>query len=293
MRLLHELQRRGTIAAVAEALHFSPSGVSQQLAQLESEAGVTLLERVGRGVRLTDAARLLVTHTDAVLRQLERAEADLSTFHSRPSGTIRIAAFQTAALALIPPMLDGLSGHASLRVELTEVEPEQALPGLLARDFDLVVSEEYPGIPMPVSDEVDRVDLVSDPLELALPGDALESGRVTSLAQAAAEAWVMEPAGSMSRQWATNLCRSAGFEPDVRFESEDMLAHRELVRRGHAAAFLPSLLARVSSVGLPTLSLERARTILTLVRQGSERHQSILVVREALMRAAEPNRQPR
>jgi DNA-binding transcriptional LysR family regulator len=286
LRLLRELDRRGTIAAVAEALHFSASGVSQQLSQLENEVGVTLLERVGRGVRLTDAARRLVEHTDAAIRVLEQAEADMSTFQRRPAGIVRVAAFQTAALALVPPMLDALSEHDALRIETTQVEPEQAVPALVARDFDVVISEEYPHVSSGLSDEVDQVEVCIDALELAMPqgADGTGSGH---LEQAANMVWVMEPRGSMAREWAVNMCRSAGFEPDVQFESSDMLVHRELVRRGHAAAFLPRLLAQAMPADMPTTApLGQHRRIFTLVRQGSQHRLSIKAVREALSGAA-------
>ena len=285
LRLLHELQRRKTIAAVAEALHFSPSGVSQQLAQLESEIGVPLLERVGRGVRLTDAAQVLVSHADAVIRRLERAEAEVAALRDTAVGTVRMATFQTAALALVPPMLDRLSDHPGLRVELTQIEPEKALPALLARDFDLMLSEEYPGVSTLLSDEVDRLDLTSDELELAVPSVGRFANSQPRLEDAAGCAWVMEPSGTMARRWATDLCRRAGFEPDVQFESDDMLTHRELVRRGHAAAFLPSLLARALPSSLETCPIGQARTIFTLVRQGRAAHPTILATREALREA--------
>jgi len=286
LRLLRELERRGTIAAVAEALHFSPSGVSQQLSQLENEVGVTLLERVGRGVRLTDAARRLVQHTDAALRVLEQAEADMSTFQRRPAGIVRVAAFQTAALALVPPMLDALSEHGALRIETTQVEPEHAVPALVARDFDVVISEQYPNVATALSDEVDRLEVCVDALELALPRDVGVAGSA-GLEQAANLVWVMEPRGSMAREWAMSVCRSAGFEPDVQFESSDMLVHRELVRRGHAAAFLPRLLAQAMPADLPTTApLGQHRRIFSLVRQGSQHRLSIKAVREALARVA-------
>lgn len=284
LRLLYELERRETIAAVAEALHFSPSGVSQQLAQLESESGAALLERVGRRVRLTEAGRLLAAHAESVVRQLERAEAELVALEGRPVGTVRIAVFQTAALALVPPMLDRLAPYAELRVEAAQMEPERALPGLLARTFDLIVSEEYPGAPTPVSDRVEREELCSDELLLAVP----EAG-MRSLADAAGQAWTMEPAGTMARQWATGLCRTAGFEPDVRFETADMLAQRELVRRGHAAAFLPAMLLRTVPTEVRTRALGHSRNVFTLVRRGSETHPAIIAVRETLAASTEPD----
>lgn len=290
LRLLLELERRGTIAAVAEAVHHSPSGVSQQLAQLESESGVVLLERVGRGVRLTDAGRLLAGHAHEVMVRLERAQAELAVFDGKPSGTIRVACFQTAALTLIPAMIERLREYPNLRVEVEQVEPEEALSALLAREFDLIVSEEYPGIPTRVSNEVDRMDVCVDELRLVLP----QLGRSRSsilLTDAAQLAWVMEPRGTMAREWAMNVCRSAGFEPDVRFESDDMLVHTEFVRRGQAAAFLPAMLSHGFPTGMPAASLGQSRTIFSLVRKGHEGHPAVIAVRDALMESVPVNRQ--
>jgi DNA-binding transcriptional LysR family regulator len=284
LRLLYELSRRGTIAAVGEALHASPSGVSQQLAQLEAEAGVRLLERVGRGVRLTEAARVLVAHAEAVLARLERAEADLAAFEDEPQGTVRIASFQTATLALVPAALDLLREHPRLRVELAQAEPEQALPALLAHDFDLVLGEEFPGAPAPVSAEMDRADLCRDAIRLATP-------RPVELAAAAGFGWVMEPKDSAARDWATARCRSAGFEPEVRFESEDVIAHIALVEHGHAAAFLPDLVWCGRAPTVPVRSVpEGQRTIFTAVRSGSEGNPALRAVRAALRSAADSSR---
>ncbi|MDP4511340.1 LysR family transcriptional regulator [Nonomuraea turcica] len=124
------------------------SSVSQQLSQLEMEVGVPLLEQVGRRVRLTEQAEILVSHTEAVLERLEQAEADIATSMTDLTGTLRIASFQTAALALVPPALSLLRDlHPGLRVHVTQMPPEAALPALQARDFDLVVAEEYPDNP--------------------------------------------------------------------------------------------------------------------------------------------------
>lgn len=177
LRLLRELKHRGTLAAVATALSYSPSAVSQQLSQLETEVGVLLLEPVGRRVRLTQQAEILVAHTEAVLERLERAEADIATSLTDLTGTLRIAAFHTAALALVPPALTSLrASHPRLRVHVTQMEPERALPGLLARDFDLVIAEEYPGNPNPRPDEMEQEELCHDPLRLAHPHRAGTGG---------------------------------------------------------------------------------------------------------------------
>src|SRR5215212_1761958 len=133
LRLLRELRERGTIAAVADALSYTPSAVSQQLAALEREAGVPLLERVGRGVRLTDAAHRLAAHTDDVLARLEQAEAELAAASGAVHGRVRIAAFQTATRSLVAPVLRMLSdSNEGLRVELVVMEAEEALPLLRA-----------------------------------------------------------------------------------------------------------------------------------------------------------------
>src|SRR5918992_4114444 len=138
LRLLRELHERGTIAAVADALQFTPSAVSQQLAMLESEAGVRLLERAGRGVRLTDAALVLVGHADALLERAALAEAELAAAAGTVSGRGRIAGIQSVSLRLILPAIQALGRDApALRCELIEAEPEDALPALAVGDVDL------------------------------------------------------------------------------------------------------------------------------------------------------------
>ncbi|MFC9913280.1 LysR family transcriptional regulator [Streptomyces sp. NPDC127197] len=292
LRLLRELRHRGTLAAVAAALSYAPSSVSQQLSQLETEVGVPLLEPVGRRVRLTAQAEILVAHTEAVLERLERAEADIAASLTDLTGTLRIASFQTAALALVPTALGLLRDqHPHLRVHVTHREPEKALPALQARDFDLVLAEEYPGNPNPRPAELEQENLLDDPLHLALPkpadtGDA--DGPTAALRSLAGHPWVMEPEGTPARHWAMTLCRNAGFEPDVRFETTDLLLHQRLVEQQHAAAFLPDL---VWNGQPPTVTLrqlprgQRTRRIFTVVRQGRSRHPAVLACRDALRRA--------
>ncbi|MGJ5894684.1 LysR family transcriptional regulator [Streptomyces niveiscabiei] len=278
LRLLRELKHRGTLAAVAAALSYAPSSVSQQLSQLEAEVGVPLLEPVGRRVRLTEQAEILVAHTEAVLERLERAEADIARSLTDLTGTVRIASFQTAALALIPAALGLLrTRHPQLRVHVTQLEPERALPALQARDFDLVLAEEYPGVPHSRSPELEQEPLLDDPLHLAAPAP--------TLAALSTHPWVMEPPGTPARHWALARCRDAGFEPDVRFETADLLLHLRLVEEGHAAAFLPALLWHGTT---PTASLHRlphARRVFTVVRKGRSEHPAIVACRDALRAA--------
>ena len=238
LRLLRELARRGTIAAVAEALSYSPSAVSQQLTALEKETGVRLLEPAGRRVRLTAQADLLVAHTEVLLEAMERAEAALAQSLNETAGTLRVAALQTAVLTLVPPALTQLEHqHPRLRIEVIELEPEAALPALIAGEFDIVLGEEYPGHPLPRPRETERYDLLTDELRLVTPAGWSER----SLPELASRPFVMEPVGTTAREWATAVCRQAGFEPDDRYTSTDLQIHLRLVEHGLAAALLPDL----------------------------------------------------
>src|SRR5215470_8435061 len=177
LRLLRELDRRGTLAAVARALSYSPSAVSQQLSQLEAETGVTLLEPAGRGVRLTAQARILVAHTEAILERLEEAEADLRASVTEVRGTLRVASFQSVLFALIPTALTQLAErHPGLRVEVTHEQEVPAFAGLLAHEFDLVLGEEFPGIALPPVTGARTQLLGTDELFLVLPAQGPYAG---------------------------------------------------------------------------------------------------------------------
>lgn len=282
LRLLRELSRRGTLAAVAEALSYSPSAISQQLALLETETGVKLLEKAGRRVRLTEQAEILVRHTERVLGQLELAESELAASLHEPGGLLRVSVFQTAAFALIPLAVTELArAHPGLRLQVRQLDFDESLPTLMARDFDVVLGEEYPGQPMPRLPGVSLQRLGRDPLRLAVPESFGAVERLEDLAEAP---WAMEPEGTFPRRWAQTACRQAGFDPDVRFESMDMLLHVRLVETGHAASLLPDLVWATRSVAgrLITLPGAPTRTIFTAVREGAEAHPAIIAFRAAL-----------
>jgi DNA-binding transcriptional LysR family regulator len=279
--LLRELRRRGTITAVAEALSYSPSAVSQQLTVLEKETGVRLLEPAGRRVRLTAQADLLVAHTEVLLEEMERAEAALAQSLNETVGTLRVAAFQTAVLTLVPQALTDLEQHyPRLRVEVTELEPEVALPALVAGEFDIVLGEEYPGHPLPRPRETDRHNLLTDELRLITPTGWSER----SLPSLAARPFAMEPVGTTAREWATAVCRQAGFEPEVRYTSTDLQIHLRLVEHGLAAALLPDLSGAGDrhDVMAHRLHGRPRRQIFITVRRGAARHPNVQAVTTAL-----------
>ncbi|WP_243229665.1 LysR family transcriptional regulator [Microbacterium sp. CIAB417] len=283
LRLLHEFALRGTIAEVAAALSYSPSTVSQQLAQLEREAGVALLEPDGRRVRLTAQGRLLAAHAARALELDEAARAELSS-SADSSAVVRIAVMPTAAEALVPPALTILSERMPrLRVEMREMAPEVGLFELQARGFDLVVAEQYPGYTRPVSEGIERTLLGRDPVRVALPrGD-----RARGLADLRDRAWVLEPEGAAVRQWAVQQCRAAGFEPDVRYEATDLVAHARLVAAGHAVALLPDLIwtGDHASVRLLDLPGSPVREIFAATRASSRDSARVGAVRDALAEA--------
>src|SRR3954454_2558786 len=170
LRLLRELHERGTIAAVAEALRFTPSAVSQQLALLEREAGVPLFERAGRGVGLPAAALVLVEHAAALLDRAALAEAELAAAQGTIAGRGRIAAFQSVMLNIAIPAIKELAREAPrLRCEVIEAEPEDSIPSLALGDIDLALGDEWQDQPRRLPAGVDRHDLMRDRVRVVLP----------------------------------------------------------------------------------------------------------------------------
>jgi len=285
LRLLKELADRGTLAEVAAALHFSPSSVSQQLALLEQEVGVPLLVPSGRRVALTPEAEALAARAGEVLALLEQAESEVAARTTAVSGTVRLAIFQSAALALLPATLTAVArDHPAVRVEVVQHEPEAALRRTATRDFDLVVAEEYPGHATARHDGLDRRPLVQDPLRLLVPA----ASGLRRIEDAAETAWVLEPRGAASRHWAEQQCRLAGFEPDVRYESADLEVHMRLVESGNAVAMLPDLVwSGRAAPGRPVVPPGAPeRRIFTAARRSGATRPAVVAVRQALEDAA-------
>ena len=280
LRLLHELALRGTLAAVAEALSYSPSTISQQLALLEKEAGVALLTPDGRRVRLTEHGRVLAAHAGRALDLDEQARGELESL-APGLAPVRVAVMQTATLALLPAALGMLADRApGLRVELVQLPPEEGLFELTARGVDLVIAEQYPGHTRQHVGGLEREVLGTDPIRLAVaPADPARS--IDDLAE---RAWAMEPAGTAARQWAVQQCRAAGFEPDVRFELADLTAHARLVAAGQAVAVLPDLLwaGMPAPVRLVDLPGRPTREVFLAQRTASRGRAGIAEVRRAL-----------
>jgi DNA-binding transcriptional LysR family regulator len=293
LRLLRELNARGTIGAVAEALSYSPSAVSQQLALLEREAGVPLLERAGRNVRLTAAAQRLVVHTDALLARLEEAEADLEATAEQITGTVRVAAIQSAGLYLLAPALRLLAAeHPALRVEVTDAEPETTMPALALGTLDLVLGDEYPFFPRAPDPRVDIEPLLEERFRVMLPAEhpLARGGGPVALADLRHEAWAVGKDGSHYGELAIRACRAlVGFEPDIRHRSNDLLMLLALVAAGQAVTLLPDLVRpdrEPNAVARDVAEAPLTRTVYGAIRHGSARRPALNALRAALRETA-------
>ncbi|MBE1588769.1 LysR family transcriptional regulator [Nonomuraea angiospora] len=267
LHLLRELARRGTIAAVAEAVTFTPSAVSQQLSALEREAGVPLLERTGRTVALTPAGRLLVEHAHAVLEQLERASAALAAARGGPSGPLRIGAFPTAARVLLPPALVDLTGaHPGLVPMVSEIDPADVSAALRAGELDVALVHEYDFVP-PVTDaSIETEPLFSEPMYLT---------DRPSVADARADAWITDRPGTLCHTMAIRACQAAGFEPLVRHHIDDFDTVLAFVAAGQGVALVPHLAAIDPPAGVTLTRLPLSRRTLAAFRKGNGEHPAI------------------
>ena len=215
LRVLRELAARGTIAATADALGYTAPAVSQQLAALEREAGVALLERNGRTRRLTPAGEELVQRTEGILRELEAAEAALERTTTHVAGVLRCAGFASAHRILLPRAIAALSQrHPDLRVTTRDMEPEDSLPALKLGELDLAIAQEYAFSPTPADPAIERTDLLEDRLRVALPEDhPLAAEPEVDMRALEHEPWIAGREGSFCHLVVIHSTRAAGYEP--------------------------------------------------------------------------------
>lgn len=244
LRLLREVDRRGSIAAAAQALAFTPSAVSQQLAKLEREVGVSLLDRGPRSVRLTEAGRALAVRADDILARVAEAEHELRALaHEAGAGTLRLASFPTAAATFALPAVDLLrSRHPGIDVTVTEADPLVALARLKAGDLDAALLFEYDFVPLPAEDGVELTLLLEEPLYVVLPRDHRAARRRSvALADLADDRWIQSTRRSSCRPFTERACRAAGFEPKIVFDFDDYQAMQNLVAGGAGIALAPEM----------------------------------------------------
>lgn len=294
LRILRALAEQGTVTATAEALHMTPSAVSQQLTNLARQLGVTLLEAQGRRVRLTDAAHLVLRHAEAVFAQLERADAELAGYLAGDAGEVRIGAFSTAVPALVVPAVAALRrSHPRVEVRVRETEAAESYELLSAGAVDLALSLAAHA-PTARDPRFTRITLLEDPLDVALPpGHPLAGTRGLRLADLSGDPWIYGGSGPWS-EIARGACEQAGFVPEQAHSASGWTAILAMVEAGMGVALVPRMVSsRASGVAVRVLTHDRpTRHVIAAVRRGAESAPALAHALEALRAVAADRRGP-
>ncbi|MFE3188628.1 LysR family transcriptional regulator [Nocardia sp. NPDC059240] len=296
LRLLRELAHRGTIAAVADALTYTPSAVSQQLTALEREAGVPLLERTGRSVTLTPAALRLVDHTETILAVLEQATAELASARTELTGTLRVGAFPTAVHTILSPALVTLSrDHPHLELLVTELDPAAAPAALRAETLDIALLQEYDYVPLapepgldtePLFEETVHLATLSSDTRAATPIPRPSPPNSKSLAVHADSQWIAATPGTLCHEMTVRACLAAGFTPRIRHHADDFGTVLALVAAGQGVSLVPELGALTVPGGVHLTPLPTRRRTHLAYRSGTGDHPIVRAARDALHIAA-------
>jgi len=297
LRLLREFAERGTIAATAAALGYTPSAVSQQLAALEREAGAILLDRTARAAELTDAGRRLVEHAERILAMIEAAEADLSL--AGPAGRVTVTAFPTAAVAFGPALVRRVRAHPGLTLLLRETQREEGLRLVRTGEADVALVADWSGRQTSADSArpggtgaLRYYPLIRDPVVLVLPRGhpAADPARPVDLEKLRDEPWLAAPAGEPSRQAVDRLLASTGGVPQAPWEFEGLSTILSLVARGIGIAALPRLTLAAGDRRVAVRELAgpaQARDVYAVARASSVRRPSVAVILAALNAAVE------
>ncbi|HVW18198.1 MAG TPA: LysR family transcriptional regulator [Solirubrobacteraceae bacterium] len=244
LRVLKEVAIRGSFSAAAEALSYTQPAVSQQVAALEREAGTVLVRRSARGVRLTEAGEVLVSHAEAILSRLAEAEADLQALTGVQAGRLRLMAFDSAGATIMPPAIARLrERHPGIEVTLEPGEGDAATAAVRAGDVDVALDVSWPGR-RAADDGVQRTFLLDDPMYVVLPAGHPLAGRArVRLADLAGEQWITGTpnAACSDSQILVGACVAAGFDPRIAFHSEDYNAIQGFVAAGVGLSLIPDL----------------------------------------------------
>ncbi|MEU6019455.1 LysR family transcriptional regulator [Streptomyces sp. NPDC047515] len=243
LRTLDALARHGSVGGAAEGLHVTTSAVSQQMSKLEREVGQRLLAKNGRGVRLTDAGRLLADHAARILSQVELAQADIEAQRGEVVGEIRLSAFPTAARGLFPAALAALhADHPELRVFTREMEPEDGIRAVIRGDIDLAVVLDWSNKRLPVPGCLAVAELLDDAPDIAMPvGHRLADRAEVDLEDFAEDDWVSWPEGEFCYDWLMFTLRSKGIEPRIAHLAGEHHTQLALIAAGLGVCVAPRL----------------------------------------------------
>ncbi|MGO4104647.1 LysR family transcriptional regulator [Leifsonia sp. YAF41] len=256
LRMLAELERLGTIAAVAQTLHLTAPGVSMQLAALEREVGLSLTERNGRRLTLTPAGRLLASHGRSLVEMLSLAEMEVIALQEGSAGTYRVAAFPSIARSIVADTWAILRENPELgvRIELIEMEPEDSLPALAAGEVDIALSHSYSNLPATLSPNLVTAPLASETVWLASRADPSDPSDVELAGYATAD-WVVPHRNWSCYEMVQRACGLAGFTPRIVAEATDFSVILALVAAGAGVALVPQLTVGQLPAGVTLRSL--------------------------------------
>ncbi|MEU5614621.1 LysR substrate-binding domain-containing protein [Streptomyces sparsogenes] len=293
LRSLVELTRRGTITAVAEALGYTPGGVSQQIAALEKATGMELLRRVGRRVELTDAGTTLACHAERILATEAEAVEALERSRNEVSGTLLIGLFATAAAEILPPALQRARRvHPGLTVRSRDMDVDEVYDAVASGAVDLALGLDYPDVPIPRDPALRVVPLSRERFSLAVPAGSMAGRDRVSLADTGELGWILPSAGSYYGRAVRTACRRAGVEPRVLHEVTDTAATLALVEAGVGVSTVTDLMLRLRTSCLDVVALREAleRNIVVVFRSFAERRPTVAALVEVLRTAADRRR---
>jgi DNA-binding transcriptional LysR family regulator len=290
LRTLNALARHGSVTRAAAGLHITTSAVSQQLARLERDVNQSLLAKQGRGVRLTDAGRLLAERAAEIIAAVERAQSELEARRGLAVGELNVAAFPTAARGLLPDALVELgSRHPQLRARLEELEPHEIVPRVVRGDLDLAVVNDWESQRLVLPEGVSRQMLLEDPTDLAMPAaHPLADQPEVKLEDFADDDWVVWPEGEYCHEWLMLTLRGAGIEPRVLHVAGEHHTQLALVAAGQGICVTPRLGRGPVPAGVRVAPVHATmhRNIFAIWRADSDRRPSIHAGLDALRVAA-------
>jgi DNA-binding transcriptional LysR family regulator len=290
LRILREVAARGTYAAAAEALYLTGPAVSHQIATLERELGVPLFMHNKRALRLTEAGRRLVRHSDRILADCEAAVADVQSVASEISGTVRISIIETAGQVVARPAIQLRKRHPDLDIVLVSMRPFRSLPALRAGELDIVISNDWDCMPATASVDMSRFDLLTESYFVALPPShplASQSGPL-QLKDLAHESWCVTQE-EVFRTALTRTMHAAGFQPHVVFESIYSRSIAGYAEIGLGIGVIPAStdVRGMDIILRPLAEPALTRHVFALIRSGSEWSPGVRTVLEAMSEGAE------
>ena len=275
LRLLLELTRRGTVTAVADAFGYTPSAVSQQLAVLEREAGVPLLEHAGRKVALTPAGTLLAGYAQSVLAILEEASCALAATRAGLTGPLRIGAFPSAARTVLPPVLVALGrDHPGVELMLTELDPAAVPDALRSGALDVAVTASYDYVPDEPDPAVEMEPLLDETVYLAVPAErpAARDAGDASIADCRVSPWIAGTPGTACHAMLVRACEARGFAPRIRHYADDFGTVLALVAANQGVSLVPELGVTAAPAGVSLIPLTARRRSRIAYRKGTRGH---------------------